>query len=233
MKAQFTTINRKDLVKAIAEITESKPKYMGAPTFAYEIAEFRVNRDGTVESEEEYELKVLINALAAQSIYTDEAEQAKNRQDALITNLVFENFTKEEEPEETNLSISLPKDKFTPEVMTNFINLVAAKQELLKQALKTDDLSIIQEEDKVTFPWFAEMNADSTNAYMLLLTKMVEMATNQKRISAKAKEIVNPKYEFRCFLLRLGFIGEEYKGARKVLLKNLVGSAAFKKGVAE
>ena len=112
--------------------------------------------------------------------------------------------------------------------MANFINLVAAKQELLKQALKTDDLSIVQEEDKVTFPWFTDTDPDATFAHMLLITKMVEMAEKQKRISAKQKEIVNPKYEFRCFLLRLGFIGDEYKGTRKVLLKNLSGSAAFK-----
>ena len=35
---------------------------------------------------------------------------------------------------------------------------------------------------------------------------------------------------FRCFLLRLGFIGEEYKTERKILLKSLSGSSAFKSG---
>ena len=40
----------------------------------------------------------------------------------------------------------------------------------------------------------------------------------------------NEKYAFRCFLLRLGFIGEEYKVERKILLKNLTGSSAFKNG---
>lgn len=40
----------------------------------------------------------------------------------------------------------------------------------------------------------------------------------------------NEKYAFRCFLLRLGFIGDEYKADRKVLLKNLSGSSAFKDG---
>ena len=200
MKAHFD-YDKKKLVEAISRITENKPVYLGTPSFAYEIGEFRVERDRTVEGQDE-DLELLIESLAFEGILT-------------------------ERPEE-NLSISLPKDKFTSEVMTNFINLVAQKQDLLKQALKTDNLSIIQEDDKVTFPWFTEMDADSTNAYMLLLTKMLEMATNQKRISAKTKEIENAKYEFRCFLLRLGFIGDEYKGARKVLLKNLSGSAAFK-----
>ncbi len=40
----------------------------------------------------------------------------------------------------------------------------------------------------------------------------------------------NEKYAFRCFLLRLGFIGSEYKAERKILLKNLCGSSTFKNG---
>jgi hypothetical protein len=56
------------------------------------------------------------------------------------------------------------------------------------------------------------------------------MARNQKRISAKEKEVDNEKYAFRCFLLRLGFIGDEFKTDRKILLRNLSGSTAFKAG---
>jgi hypothetical protein len=56
------------------------------------------------------------------------------------------------------------------------------------------------------------------------------MARNQKRINAKEKEVDNEKYAFRCFLLRLGFIGDEYKTARKILLRNFTGSSAFKSG---
>jgi len=42
--------------------------------------------------------------------------------------------------------------------------------------------------------------------------------------------VENEKYAFRCFLLRLGFIGAEYKIERKILLRNLTGSSAFKSG---
>lgn len=54
------------------------------------------------------------------------------------------------------------------------------------------------------------------------------MSTEQKRITAKVREVNNEKYAFRCFLLRLGFIGEEFKQSRKILLSNLDGSSAFK-----
>ena len=57
------------------------------------------------------------------------------------------------------------------------------------------------------------------------------MSKEQKRISPTEKEVTNEKYAFRCFLLRLGFIGNEYKAERKILLRNLSGSSAFKNGV--
>lgn len=47
-------------------------------------------------------------------------------------------------------------------------------------------------------------------------------------ITAKERDTGNDKYAFRCFLLRLGFIGPEYKQERKILLQNLTGSSAFK-----
>ena len=68
---------------------------------------------------------------------------------------------------------------------------------------------------------------------MHFLTALCEMARTQKRITAKEKEVDNEKYAFRCFLLRLGFIGEEFKAERKILLRNLTGSSAFKCGAKE
>ena len=71
------------------------------------------------------------------------------------------------------------------------------------------------------------------NAYDTFICKLCEMARNQKRVNATEKRTDNEKYAFRCFLLRLGFIGAEYKTARKILLKNLSGSSAFKSGGAQ
>ena len=67
-------------------------------------------------------------------------------------------------------------------------------------------------------------------SYAHFTGKLIGMAKAQKRVTAKEKETDNDKYAFRCFLLRLGFIGDEYKAARKILLKNLTGSGAFKSG---
>ncbi len=49
-------------------------------------------------------------------------------------------------------------------------------------------------------------------------------------VTAKEKITNNDKYAFRCFLLRLWFIGAEFKDERKILLRNLSGNSAFKSG---
>jgi hypothetical protein len=74
------------------------------------------------------------------------------------------------------------------------------------------------------------LDADEVKAYSHLIAALCEMSKNQKRISATEKAVDNEKYAFRCFLLRLGFIGNEYKTERKILLRNLSGSSAFKGG---
>ena len=99
------------------------------------------------------------------------------------------------------------------------------------KALETDDLPILVNEEEVSFPWFHMTDdADTNQAYFHLVTKLCAMAKEAKRVTATEKAVDNEKYAFRCFLLRLGFIGSEYKVYRKILMQNLTGSAAFKSG---
>ena len=80
------------------------------------------------------------------------------------------------------------------------------------------------------FPWFDDIDEDEARAYTHFISALCEFTNERKRISAKYHEVENEKYAFRCFLLRLGFIGPEFKADRKILLKNLTGSSAFKNG---
>ena len=82
----------------------------------------------------------------------------------------------------------------------------------------------------MSFPWFKAEDAPLPEAFLKFLTALCQMSLTQKRVSSKAKNVENEKYAFRCFLLRLGFIGKEYKEDRKLLLKNFTGSSAFKNG---
>ena len=134
-----------------------------------------------------------------------------------------------EEP--TGLVISMPMDGFSEAAIDNLRKLVDSKATLIRKALVVEALPIEVTDDRVSFPWFREMpEPKDTQAYMALITALCEMAKNQKRVTATDKAPANEKYAFRCFLLRLGFIGDEYKAARKILLRNLTGNTAFRNG---
>ena len=107
--------------------------------------------------------------------------------------------------------------------------IVKNKGELFKAAFNTDNLDIIVDEDKVCFPWFTVEEYDDTSAYCTFISMLCKFAKNQSRINNKPDATDNPKYTMRCYLLRLGMIGGEYKAARKVLLRKLSGRAAYRK----
>ena len=120
------------------------------------------------------------------------------------------------------------------ESIVNLNHLVESKATLIKKALGVEDLTISAEDDKISFPWFTGYPApEEISAYAKFIGKLCGMAKTQKRVTAKEKDVDNDKYAFRCFLLRLGFIGAEYKADRKILLKNLTGSSAFKGGASD
>lgn len=74
----------------------------------------------------------------------------------------------------------------------------------------------------------ASLHAGEVRAYINLCLAMSAQAINSKRASADVLENGNDKYAMRCWLLRLGFIGDEYKNIRMHLMKNLEGNAAWR-----
>ena len=119
-----------------------------------------------------------------------------------------------------------------PDALVNLTSLLAAKGRLIRKALGVAALPVEVGPDTVSFPWFEgrDLDADEVKTYTHLIAALCDMARNQKRITAKEKVTDNDKYAFRCFLLRLGFIGAEFKDERKILLRSLSGNSAFKSG---
>ena len=74
----------------------------------------------------------------------------------------------------------------------------------------------------------ATLHAGEVRAYINLILAMSAAAINSKRASAEVLDNGNDKYAMRCWLLRLGFIGDEYQTVRKHLLKRLDGNAAWR-----
>ena len=219
---------RKELVKVIENSMGIKAKYLGMPSAAYQIGEYTVTRDGALTWGD------MVDADSA----------ALDQTSSMIDVCVMAGFEPEEwdscreqETEEKvggedlGLTVEMPREQFTDSQLENLQKLVAAKASLLKEALAVKELPIIVTDEKVSFPWFKDdLDADACAAYTCLITAICRMAKEAKRVTAKEKEVDNVKYAFRCFLLRLGFIGDEYKQNRKILMRNLTGSSAFKNG---
>ena len=219
-KFNVTGTDRKRLAAAISEFTGEKAEYQFMPTCAYVIGNFILSKEGTLSCEDSTDVTALLEKLTADGF------TAEYNADPITET---ESETAEEEAH--GIAIQIPMADFTETALQNLHTLVEAKGSLIKKALGVNALPINQIDDRLDFPWFAEDSTpEELNAYMHFVTALCEMAKKQKRITAKEKETDNEKYAFRCFLLRLGFIGAEYKGERKILLRNLSGSSAFRSG---
>ena len=133
--------------------------------------------------------------------------------------------------EENTLTIEMPKTGFTDISLDNLQKIIASKAALLKKALGTDKLAVIDTGDTLKFPWFALHGlVGEADAYSRLVAAMCGMAKKQKRVTAKERDTGNDKFDMRLFLVRLGFIGVEYKAARRILLRSLTGNSSWKSG---
>ena len=74
------------------------------------------------------------------------------------------------------------------------------------------------------------LHAGELTSYIQLCLALSQMAQMVKTASPKEPQVENPKYAMRTWLLRLGFIGDEFATARELLTKNLDGDTAFRHG---
>ena len=214
--------SKKRLVKLISSHLGLQSKYLGVPSCAYRIGSYTVNKDGSLSWDEDDERTTgLLEALKAEGFSATEDDE-ETEEEVLVEEEM------EEEAEVNRLCISFPKSLYEKRTLENLKNLVESKGALMKKAFRTESLEIVEDDEKVSFPWFELIDSDHFNAYTQFITAITKMAKEQKRILGREREVENDKYAFRCFLLRLGFIGDEYKLTRKILLENLEGSAAFK-----
>ena len=214
MKIDFNLkgAERKELVKAISRITGIKAEYQGMPTTNFVIGDFTVTAEGALVYDDKIDAGELLNELA-EAGFEGTADKSEGKELKV--------------PEPNILTIEMPADRVNTE---NLQKLLDAKGALIRKALGIDSLAFEIHEDRVSFPWFVDPTPDHALAYTQFIAAICKMSTEQKRITAKVREVNNEKYAFRCFLLRLGFIGEEFKQSRKILLSNLDGSSAFKTG---
>lgn len=259
--------DRKPLVEAISQILDKPAVYQGAPSFAYTVGDFTVDRNGVLSYGNNIHpdfAAVLISDLQERGFVAEIISDTDNNDELTAENaaatdnstatteasleaddveagtetaddtVVTENIASTEANDAESpdiLTIEVPDTGFTPEAKENIRKIVASKKTVLEKALEADSLPIVEKNGKITFPWFTLHGLDGeADAYSHLVTAICKMAKEQKRVTATEKPIENEKFTMRLFLIRLGFIGDEYKTARKILLRNLSGNASWKSG---
>ena len=232
MKVIYNITDRKPFVKALEEITGAKAVYMKTPTYAYTVDYFTVTREGNLEFDDRAdseEIENLLEFLAERGFIAEVADTSNTEPTETASEELPAVADSAAHSETVGLAVEVPLDSTAVE---NLTKLLEAKGRLIRRALAVDKLPIEVTDSAVKFPWFADCGADERKAYTHFVSALCELAANAKRVTAKEKETDNDKYAFRCFLLRLGFIGSEYKAERKILLRNLTGSSAFRLGAA-
>ena len=278
MEIKFNAIKeeRKKLVAAISGLTGWSSVYKGAPSFAFAVNNYVIDKDGTLIYDErvstedartlliglieqgfvfEGEIDMIAPELADKPV-NEESSEIEEKSVVTVSSRVTEepitdkeSFVKDamdsEEALEScatvsyeavsagasdRLVIEVPATGFGAGALDNLEKLVTGKSLLIMKSIGTDSLPIEKTEDLVRFPWFQNNSSpENVSAYTRFVYALCEMAKKQKRVTLTKTSVASEKYAFRCFLLRLGFIGDEYKNARKILLSNLSGSGSFKK----
>lgn len=259
--------DRKPLVAAISQILDKPAVYQGAPSFAYTVGDFTVDRNGVLSYGSNIHpdfAAVLISDLQERGFVAEIISDTDNNDELTAENaaatdnstatteasleaddveagtetaddtVVTENIASTEANDAESpdiLTIEVPDTGFTPEAKDNIRKIVASKKTVLEKAIESDGLPIVEKDGKIAFPWFTLHGIDGeADAYSRLITAICKMAKEQKRVTATEKPVENEKFTMRLFLIRLGFIGDEYKTARKILLRNLSGNASWKSG---
>lgn len=196
---------RKKLANTIAELLGVKAVYAGAPTFDYQIGDARLDRDWALHLPNDLDTEAIIEA-------TQEAGFAPTGKDY-------------------GLTLAFPTTGWDEATAAKLEALLASKGALIAKALgiPATSMNLNAVEGTVEFAWFEQLpDAEVIEVASVLIQLMIEQAKTSTRISPKPPEPGNDKYAMRCWLLRLGMLGEGYKTARRVLLANLEGNAARK-----
>ena len=250
MTLTTNTTDRKALAKAIAEELGTTAKYMGPPTFGYQIGDYILDKEGNLHGDDFEALRPFLQRNGI--IPEDEAPEVPEQT--------------EPETESTGdvdqVSVSVPADDLTALQMKNLIFMLYTKQYLISRmtggdlinipdnliarlmeqapettadfiplldAAKEDGLTGFDFADgKVTLTYRAHQDEPERNmVYAMLTARILKAAKEATRIFPERQEPENEKYFARAWLLRIGYGGADSKAERNLLLKHLKGHSAF------
>ena len=232
MEIKTTARNRKDVVNAVREFTGEDSVYLGPPTFAYQVGNFMIDRDGTVTVEEEAqgltEFLMERGVIQREVPMMDVVVPLEEMTVAGMKNLVFLLHSKQyllnrmvgSHSFDISEKLIEELEEQTPEDLEGFFTLLDKYEE------KNQGFSATEE--KIIFSFPVQEIPEKNAALTELMANIVQHAKTAKRINPKLIMEENEKYYLRSWLLRIGFSGKEAKERRKILLEGLKGHTAFR-----
>ena len=244
-------MDRKLVVKALEECAGVKAKYMGVPSFAYMITingrTYTIDRAGRITLDDvEVELEALINGTNEEK--ETEARELAQENEALdleitipmeghtgstLRNMLNMLYSKqpvikkvfEIEADILQADFIADLNKASIQTIEEFRNEIDRKQEYGFHGIEFDFTN-----NTITFK-FAKtfQEPDRLEAYTQFVSLLSQSARGLKHASPKPTATDNYKFTMRTWLIRLGFVGNQYKRARKLLLENLEGDGAYRK----
>lgn len=74
----------------------------------------------------------------------------------------------------------------------------------------------------------SSLDPDEAKATLQLALAVAAQAASQRRVNARDAHPENERYAFRCWMLKMGLVGDEYRSMRRRFLKRLPGDSATK-----
>lgn len=235
-------IERKQVASTIAEALGEDVKYAGAPTFNYQAGGWKIDRESRVTTPEIQKdtLRTVLDALKTVGACSEGngtvTFSLNGHNGNTLRNVVNLIWSKQ-----SLIQKALDRDTgILPESLVKTINAVPIDTledfaEVVNHAIDAGEIDGDSEwefdlaDRTLSFSFFnASLEADEAISFITLCWQINEQAKQQKFSSTKQKEVANDKYAFRCFLLKLGFVGDVYKTERKILLDKLSGNASFR-----
>lgn len=240
MKIYILSEDRKTVAKALAESLGEKQRYMGPPSFSYQVGPYEILRDNTIEVEDAKADLGLLRNLNAQGLIDNSWDEGRSV-----------------------MEISLPLAGHDGRTLNNLVRMLYSRAEIINKAIgcagtfavEEDLITLLDEtrpgsladfmelwkkhkdmctgllidDEKITFAGFPlSEDGGTSKAYMDLVSLMNDLALNAKRVNIEKPDMTNEKYSFRVWLIRLGMKGDDYKLTRMVLLEKLSGHSAFR-----
>ena len=244
-------MDRKLVVKALEECAGVKAKYMGVPSFAYMITingrTYTIDRAGRITLDDvEVELEALINGTNEEK--ETEARELAQENEALdfditipmeghtgstLRNMLNMLYSKqpvikkvfEIEADILQADFIADLNKSSIQTIEEFKTGIAGKQQSGFNGIEFNFTN-----NTITFKFFRHLQEpDRLEAYTQFISLLSKSARGLSHASPKLTATDSYKFTMRTWLIRLGFVGHEYKKSRMLLLKNLEGNGAYRK----